>query len=64
MDAILIKNDNGTYRLTDLEGNDLVMEWKIVDKVYKTKVQTELTASDLFDLQHYGVNIINPEKQC
>lgn len=63
MDAILIKNDNGTYRLTDPEGNDLVMEWKIGDKVHKTKVKSELTAGDLFDLQHYGVNIINPEEQ-
>ena len=64
MDARLIRNDNGTYRLVDLEGNDLMMEWKIGDTVHKTKIQTELTQSDLWDLQYYGVNIINPEDLC
>ena len=63
MDAICIKNDDGTFRLTDLEGNDLVLELKITDDhTINIHVKKDLLIWEMTDLKAYGVNIINLEE--
>ena len=63
MDAICIKNDDGTFRLTDLEGNDLVLELKLLNgHAIKVPAKKDLLIWEMTDLKAYGVNIINLEE--
>ena len=64
MDAKLIKNDDGTFRLVDLEGNDFMLEFMIGNTLHKTLVKKDLTLGYVHDIQMYDVNIINLNDYC
>ena len=59
-----IKNDDGTFRLVDMNGEPLKMKLKLVDKEIELKIKQDLLIWEMTDLQAYGVNIINLDALC
>ena len=48
--AIIKKNDNGTYKIIDLNGNDYIIHYKIGETEYKNEFMKNLSWSDIQDI--------------
>lgn len=48
--AIIKKNDNGTYKIIDLNGNDYIIRYKIGETEYKNEFMKNLSWSDIQDI--------------
>ena len=61
MKAKLVLNPNGTYKLVDLEGNDLEIPVKYENGIpFDMKIKKDLDVMCINDLKEfYGVDIIN-----
>lgn len=61
MNAKLVLNPNGTYKLVDLEGNDLEIEANLLNGIpLNMKIKKDLNLMEINDLREfYGIDIIN-----
>lgn len=64
-DAKAIKNEDGTFRLVNLNGDPFTYKIKLYDdKEIELKPKQDLLIWEMTDLQAYGVNIINLDELC
>jgi len=59
--AIIIKNNDGTYHITHLDGKDFEIHYKIGEKEYTMKIRKNLDLMSLNDLKFYGIEFVNLE---
>ena len=62
--AWVIKNEDGTFRLVDADGEPLKMKWNIGGQIHENLISQKLEMYNLSDLKCYGVNIINFDDIC
>lgn len=65
VDAKVIKNEDGTFRLVNLNGEPFTYKIKIIDdKEIELKPKQDLLIWEMTDLKCYGINIINLDELC
>ena len=65
VDAKGIKNDDGTFRLVDMNGEPFIYKLKLINgQEIEIKIKKDLEIWEMTDLKAYGVNIINLNELC
>ena len=58
--AIIVKNNDGTYRITDLDGNDYVIRYKIGNQEYSNTLMKNMELMHLVDAKkQFGIEFVN-----
>ena len=58
--AIIVKNNDGTYRITDLDGNDYVIRYKIGNREYSNTLMKNMELMHLVDARkQFGIEFVN-----
>lgn len=64
IDAKAIKNEDGTFRVVDMNDEPLKLKWNICGNEHELTCGQHLEMYSLCDLKYYGVNIINFDELC
>ena len=65
VDAKVIKNEDGTFRLVNLNGEPFTYKIKLYNnEEIELKPRQDLLIWEITDIKYYGVNIINLDELC